>query len=75
MSPSVTDNTQCDQVVQSVVAKFAALHQMMYVQVYRRPAILTPPTISFEYPLAKEIVIFEAELQSGTLLAKALHFF
>jgi hypothetical protein len=47
----------------------------MYVQVFRRAAILAPPPISFEHPLAKQIVVFDAELQSRTFLAKALHCF
>ena len=45
--------TKCDQVVECIVAEFTALRKMMYVQVFRRPAILTPPTISIEHSMTK----------------------
>ena len=51
--PLMAGHTKCDQVVQCIVAEFAPLRQMMYVQVFRRAAILTPPPISFEHLMAK----------------------
>jgi hypothetical protein len=53
MLPLMAGNTKCDQVVQSIFAELAPLRQMMYVQVFRRTAILTAPAISFEHSLAE----------------------
>ena len=46
---------------------------MMNLQIVQGAAFLAPPTISFEYPLAKQIVIFGTELQSRSLVAEVLH--
>jgi hypothetical protein len=35
--------------------------------------MLAPPTISLEHSVAKYLVVFDAKLQSGPLLAKLLH--
>ena len=46
-------STKCNQVVQCIVAELTPLRQMMYMQVFRRAAILAPPAISFEHASAK----------------------
>jgi hypothetical protein len=53
MLPLIAGHTKYDQVVQCIVSELAPLRQMMYVQVFRRTAILTPPPISFEGSMAK----------------------
>jgi hypothetical protein len=45
--------TKRDQIVQSIVAELTSFRQMVYVQVFRRTTILTPPAISFEHSAAK----------------------
>jgi hypothetical protein len=45
--------TKRDQIVQGIVTKFAALREMMHVQVLRGTAILTAPPISFEHSVTK----------------------
>jgi hypothetical protein len=71
---AVTAGTQCDQIVQCIVAQLTSLNLMMYLQVSQRTATLTPPRVSFEHAVAKKIVFFYAELQSRSLLAKFLHY-
>ena len=51
--PLMAGHTECDQIAQVIVTKFAPLRQMMYVQIFRRTAILTAPSISFEHSMAK----------------------
>ena len=51
--PVMADHTKSDQVVQCIVAQLAPLRQMMYVQVFQRAAMLTPPPVSFERSLTK----------------------
>jgi hypothetical protein len=51
--PLMAGRTECDQIVQSIFAELAPLRQVVYVQVFRRTAILTPPPISLEHPLAE----------------------
>jgi len=64
---------KCDQIIQGIIAELAPLRQMVDVQIVRRTTVLTPPPISFEHTLAKQSVVLDTELQSGTLLPKALH--
>jgi hypothetical protein len=73
MQPLMAGRTKDDQVVQRIVAKVAPFRQMMYVQVFRRTAVLTAPPISFEQPFAQQIVGLGAQLQSRLLLAKWMH--
>ncbi len=48
----MANRTECDQIAQGIVTKLAPLRQMMYVQIFRRTAILTAPSISFEHKMA-----------------------
>jgi hypothetical protein len=64
---------KCDQVIQVIVAEFAPLRQMMYMQVFWRPAVLTSPSIPFKHSESEYVVVSGVKLQSGLLLAKS-HF-
>ena len=73
MMPSVTVNTERDEVIKSIVAEFASSGKMMGLQIFRRPATLASPTVSFKHSIAERLVCLRAELESRLFLPELLH--
>jgi hypothetical protein len=73
MMQSVTVNTERNEVIKSVMAELASFGKMMGLQIFRRPANLASPAVSFEYSIAERPVCLRAELESRLFLPKWLH--
>lgn len=60
--PSVTVNTERNQVIERIVAQLTSFDEMMHLQVFRRTAVLASPSVSLEHSVAQQPICIRAEL-------------